>query len=306
MKLFNRAVGDMQELKSYVHYLKVEKGLSPNTLDNYQRDLKTYVQFIEESGLTNVANVTENDISAYIKKLTRKGLQPATISRVLSSIRGFHKYLYEEERGRSNPVDLLESPKINRKLPETLSIEEVLQLIENVPVDDNGLWIRNRAMLECLYATGMRVTELISLTRQQLLVKEGLVRIRGKGSKERIVPIGSMAISWIQRYLTEVRPGLAKRKLGHDTLFLNRRGSPMSRMSVWNMIQDIVQQTGIKKRIYPHILRHSFATHLLEAGADLRAVQELLGHSDISTTQIYTHVDRTYLKQIHTQYHPRP
>jgi len=296
----------MQELKSYVHYLRVEKGLSRNTLDNYQRDLNSYMQFIENSGIMSLKDVAESDIAAYLKKLKRRGLQPATISRALSSIRGFHKYVYEEERGKSNPVELFEGPKTNRKLPETLSVEEVSQLIESIPVDSKGLWIRNRAMLECLYATGMRVTELITLSRQQLLIKEGLVRIRGKGSKERIVPIGMMAISWVQRYLTEVRPGLAKRKLGHDILFLNRRGSPMTRMSVWNIIQDAARQTGIEKRIYPHIMRHSCATHLLEAGADLRAVQELLGHSDISTTQIYTHVDRTYLKQIHTQYHPRP
>ncbi len=296
----------MQELTSYFHYLRVEKGLSRNTLENYRRDLESYVRFVENSGIARLKDVSESDISAYMKKLKRRGLQPSTISRALSSIRGFHKYLYEEERGKSNPVELFENPKANRKLPETLSVEEMSQLIESIPVDDKGLWIRNRAMLECLYATGMRVTELITLTRQQVHMQEGLVRIRGKGAKERIVPIGRMAISWIQRYLTEIRPGLAKRKLGQDILFLNRRGSPMTRMSVWNIIQEAARQTGKGKRVYPHIMRHSCATHLLQAGADLRAVQELLGHSDISTTQIYTHVDRTYLKQIYTQYHPRP
>lgn len=296
----------MQELRSYVHYLKVEKGLSQNTLNNYRRDLDAYVRFLGSAGITNISTVTENEINAYIKQLSARGLQPATINRAISSIRGFHTYLYEEERGDNNPADLIDGPKVKRTLPETLSVDEVVQLIESVPVDEKGLWIRNRAMLECLYATAMRVSELITLTRQQLLAEEGLIRIRGKGSKERIVPIGRVALDWIHRYLTEIRPGLTKRRLAHDILFLNRRGSPLSRMSVWNILKDTVRQTAMTKNIYPHILRHSCATHLLEAGADLRAVQEMLGHADISTTQIYTHIDRTYLKQIHTQYHPRP
>lgn len=295
----------MLEMQSYVHYLKVEKGLSHNTLENYRRDLVSYAQYLETSGITDIARVTENDITAYIKELKKRGLRATTIRRALSSIRGFHTYIFREERGRTNPVEFIESPKASRKLPNTLSVREVTDLLENVPVDEDGLWIRNRAMLECLYATGMRVTELITLSRQQLLTKESLVRIRGKGSKERIVPIGSIALEWVRKYQTEIRPGLARRKLGKDTLFLNRRGSPMSRMSVWNILQQAAKHIGMKKRIYPHILRHSCATHLLEAGADLRAVQEMLGHADISTTQIYTHIDRTYLKQIHKKYHPR-
>jgi integrase/recombinase XerD len=295
----------MLEMQSYVHYLKVEKGLSRNTLVNYRRDLDSYAQFLETSGITDVARVTEDDITAYLKELKNRGLRATTIRRALSSIRGFHSYIFREEHGRINPVELIQSPKAARKLPDTLSVREVSELLENIPVDEDGLWIRNRAMLECLYATGMRVTELITLSRQQLLTRESLVRIRGKGSKERIVPIGSIALQWIHRYQTEIRPGLAKRKLGRDTLFLNRRGSPLSRMSVWNILQNAAKHIGMKKRIYPHILRHSCATHLLEAGADLRAIQEMLGHADISTTQIYTHIDRTYLKQIHKKYHPR-
>lgn len=293
-------------MQSYVHYLKVEKGLSNNTLKNYRHDLNAYIGFLETSGIQSFSDVTENDITEYIKNLKARGLQASTINRALSSIRSFHTYLFEEERGTSNPVELVDSPKTARKLPETLTVEEVIRVIESVPVDEKGLWIRNRAMLECLYATGMRVSELISLTRQQLLSREGLVRVRGKGAKERVVPIGSIALKWINRYATEVRPGLAQRKLGLDAVFLNRRGMPMSRMSVWNIIQNAAKNSRLKKRIYPHVLRHSYATHLLEAGADLRTVQELLGHSDISTTQIYTHLDRTYLKQIHKQYHPRP
>lgn len=295
----------MLEMQSYVYYLKVEKGLSRNTLENYRRDLASYARYLETSGITDIARVTENDITAYIKELKKRGLRVTTIRRALSSIRGFHAYIFREERGRTNPVEFIQTPKASRKLPDTLSVREVTDLLENIPVDEDGLWIRNRAMLECLYATGMRVTELITLSRQQLLTRESLVRIRGKGSKERIVPIGRIALEWVHKYQTEIRPGLARRKLGQDTLFLNRRGSPMSRMSVWNILQQAAKHIGMKKRIYPHILRHSCATHLLEAGADLRAVQEMLGHADISTTQIYTHVDRTYLKQIHKEYHPR-
>lgn len=299
----------MLELRSYMHYLKVEKGLSRNTLENYERDLNNYIRFLDDSGISNVSKVSEGDISVYIGHLKRKGLQSSSISRAISSIRGFHTYLFEEEKGDSNPVELVESPKVGRKLPDTLTIEEVTKLIENVPVDEKGLWIRNRAMLECLYATGMRVSELIGLSRQDTMggmADEGLIRIRGKGSKERIVPIGRVALNWIERYCIEVRPGLSKKNRSFDRLFLNRRGTPLSRMSVWNILQDSAKRNNMKKRIYPHILRHSFATHMLEAGADLRVVQELLGHSDISTTQIYTHVDRTYLKQIHKLYHPRP
>jgi len=296
----------MQELQSYVHYLKVEKGLSQNTLKNYKRDLDSYTQYLESSGITNFSQVTEQDISRYISKLKAKGLETATINRALSSIRGFHTFLFEEERGQSNPAELIDSPKSIRKLPDTLSIDEVISLLENIPVDESGLWIRNRAMLECLYATGIRVSELVGITRQQLMTQEGVLRVRGKGGKERIVPVGRIALEWIQRYLAEIRPGLIKQKRTNDMLFLNRRGTPISRVSVWNIIQEAAKSADLNKRIYPHILRHSFATHMLEAGADLRAVQELLGHSDISTTQIYTHIDRSYLKQIHIQYHPRP
>ena len=296
----------MRELQSYVHYLKVEKGLSQNTLKNYKRDLDSYTQYLESSGITNFSQVTEQDISRYISKLKAKGLETATINRALSSIRGFHTFLFEEERGQSNPAELIDSPKSIRKLPDTLSIDEVISLLENIPVDESGLWIRNRAMLECLYATGIRVSELVGITRQQLMTQEGVLRVRGKGGKERIVPVGRIALEWIQRYLAEIRPGLIKQKRTNDMLFLNRRGTPISRVSVWNIIQEAAKSADLNKRIYPHILRHSFATHMLEAGADLRAVQELLGHSDISTTQIYTHIDRSYLKQIHIQYHPRP
>jgi len=296
----------MGKLQSYVHYLKVEKGLSKNTLKNYSRDLNAYTEYLMTSGIEDYSDVKEQDITAYVAKLKRRNLQTSTINRILSSIRGFHTFLFEEESGQFNPAELIERPKGSRKLPESLTVEEVTRLIEHIPTDEKGLWIRNRAMLECLYATGMRVSELITLTRQQFMANDGIVRVIGKGSKERIVPIGRIAIDWVNRYLTEIRPGLTKPKLGNDMLFLNRRGSAMSRVSVWNIIQDAAKNSGIAKRIYPHILRHSFATHLLEAGADLRAVQELLGHADISTTQIYTHIDRSYLKQIHTQYHPRP
>jgi integrase/recombinase XerD len=296
----------MRELHSYYHYLTVEKGLSRNTISSYKRDLDAYVRFLEKHQRNNIALISEEDITAYIRSLRMQGLRPSTISRALSSIRGFHAFVFAEERGSSNPAELIEGPKQEKKLPDTLTIEEMQRLLESVPVDIDGLWIRNRTMLELLYATGMRVSELISITRRQLLLTERLVRIVGKGRKERIVPFGRIAHTWLEKYLKELRPGLARNRAGNDVLFLNRRGKPMSRMTVWNIVRDAVRNAGITKRVYPHILRHSFATHLLEAGADLRSVQELLGHADISTTQIYTHVDRSYLKQIHKQYHPRP
>jgi integrase/recombinase XerD len=295
-----------REFRSYIHYLLVEKGLSANTLAGYKRDLRAYLYHLDSAGKNTIAGITEDDITAYVRTLHAKGFRPSTVSRALSSIRGLHNFLFEEEKGLSNPAEQIDSPKTNRSLPDALSTEEVAQLLEHIPRDEKGLWVRNRAMLECLYATGMRVSELTTLARQQVMEGEGLVRVCGKGSKERIIPIGRIALDWIRRYLTEVRPKLATSLRARDILFLSRRGSPLTRMTVWNILNDAAKASNIEKRVYPHILRHSFATHMLQAGADLRAVQELLGHADISTTQIYTHVDRTYLKKIHSQYHPRP
>ncbi len=296
----------MKDLRSYFHYLRVEKGLSENSLSAYRNDLEKYCRFLEGLNIRNLAEVSEENISAYLQALRRRGLRASSISRSLSSIRGLHRFIFEEERGTTNPTELIDSPKQRNRLPETLTVEEVTGLLESVEKDEKGLWIRNRALLELLYATGMRVSEAVSLIRHQILADEAVVRVIGKGSKERIIPVGQTALDWLHTYYLEVRPGLTRRKLSNDSVFLNRRGTGLSRMAVWNIIRAAARSAGIEKRVYPHILRHSFATHLLERGADLRSIQELLGHADISTTQIYTRVDTTYLKRIHTLYHPRP
>jgi integrase/recombinase XerD len=295
----------MEELRSYFHYLRVEKGLAANTVAGYKNDLERYAEYLREAGFRKLSDVQESDISAYLQSLGKKGLRASSIARALSSIRGLHKFVFEEEHGSANPTTLIDGPKREKRLPETLTVKEIDRILNQIERDDKGLWIRNRALLEFLYATGVRVSELTGLTRSQMLIQEGVVRVFGKGSKERIVPVGSIALEWLQKYLVEIRPGLARNRLGKDIVFLNRRGGPLSRMAVWNILQAAVRSAGIDKRIYPHILRHSFATHMLERGADLRSVQELLGHADISTTQIYTHVDASYLRRIHATYHPR-
>jgi integrase/recombinase XerD len=295
----------MEELRSYFHYLRVEKGLAANTVAGYKNDLERYAEYLREAGFRKLSDVKEADISVYIQSLGKKGLRASSIARALSSIRGLHKFVFEEEHGSANPTILIEGPKREKRLPETLTVDEIDRILNHIERDDKGLWIRNRALLEFLYATGVRVSELTGLTRSQILIQEGVVRIFGKGSKERIVPVGSTAMEWLQKYFVEIRPGLARYRLGKDIVFLNRRGAPLSRMAVWNILRAAVRSAGIDKRIYPHILRHSFATHMLERGADLRSVQELLGHADISTTQIYTHVDTSYLRRIHARYHPR-
>jgi integrase/recombinase XerD len=295
----------MEELRSYYHYLRVEKGLADNSIAGYKNDLEKYSIYLRESGILKLSDVRETDVSSYLQTLRKKGLRASSIARALSSIRGLHKFIFEEERGSVNPTELIDGPKKQQRLPETLTVDEVNRLIDCIEKDDRGLWIRNRALLEFMYATGVRVSEVIGMARSQLLIDEGVVRIFGKGSKERIVPLGSVAAEWLRKYLTEIRPGLARKRLGKDIVFLNRRGTALSRMAVWNIIQAAARSAGIDKRLYPHILRHSFATHMLQGGADLRSVQELLGHADISTTQIYTHVDSTYLRRVHATYHPR-
>jgi integrase/recombinase XerD len=216
----------------------------------------------------------------------------------------FHKFLIGEQLTQRDPARLVESPKLPKKLPDVLNPDEVDEILKQ-PDTASDLGLRDRAILETMYATGMRVSELIGLKRSSVDEREGFVRVFGKGSKERIVPIGRSALKWLRRYLLKVRVRLARDGNGQETLFLNARGKPMSRMSVWNIVRASSTRSGLEKEVHPHTLRHSFATHLLEGGADLRAVQEMLGHSDIATTQIYTHIDREYLKEVHRTFHPR-
>ena len=290
-------------LDQFLNHLSLEVGLSANTIDSYGRDLKRYIKFLQERKVDSVDKITGKYITDLIVLMSKMGLRPSSIARNLTSIRSFHKFLVTEGYSDSNPAGALESPKLWRKLPTVLNVKEIEKLLDK-PTEDDPLSLRDKAILEFLYATGVRISELIKIKRKDVLSEVELVRVTGKGQKERIIPVGKIALGSVKRYLQEARPKLAKQN-SEDFLFLNRRGGSFSRMGLWKILRKYVTQAGIKKKVSPHTIRHSFATHLLKAGADLRAVQEMLGHADISTTQIYTHLDREYLKQEHRDYHPR-
>jgi integrase/recombinase XerD len=290
-------------LEQFLQYLSLEVGYSSNTIASYRFDLDRYLKFLEQIGVDSIDKISEEHIIGMINLLIKMGLQPSSIARHITSIRSFHKFLVTEGITDDNPAGALESPKLWRKLPSVLDTEEMKRLL-GFPLGDNHLAIRDKAILEFLYATGVRISELISTKRKDLMPEVELVRVIGKRQKERIIPIGAVAIKAIEKYLLESRPKLANEN-SRDVLFLNRRGKPFSRMGLWKILRKYVILAGIKKKVSPHTIRHSFATHLLDGGADLRAVQEMLGHADISTTQIYTHLDRDYLKSEHLHYHPR-
>ena len=290
-------------LDSFLHYLTVEKGLSRNTIEAYHRDLTRFLLYLKGKGIEDPAKVEKLDIQAFLLALKRDRLSARTIARNLVALRTFFRYLIEEALLKKNPVEELESPRLARKLPEILSPAEVERLLQQ-PESQTLLGGRDRAMLEVLYAGGMRVSELVKLTLNQVNLEGGYILLYGKGSKERVVPIGQEALKWVIRYLSTIRPSLLKGKES-PYLFVNRSGKPLSRQRFWQTLQVYGRRAGIGKKITPHLLRHSFASHLLEGGADLRSVQVMLGHSDISTTQIYTHVTGERLKKIHQRYHPR-
>jgi integrase/recombinase XerD len=294
-------------LDRYNEFLLVEKGSSINTLDGYGRDLKRYAEHLAELGIESIAKVSAVHIRGHIARLVEAGMAPSSIARAISSIRGLHKFAMIEEETDRDVAENLELPKRIRALPEVLSLPQVEAILASPDVSDpegNPYGLRDRAILETLYATGMRVTELRMLKISQLLFDYDLVRVIGKGNKERLVPIGRVAQEWIERYRRQARPRLVKPgRKNDDILFLNSRGSALSRNALWLMTKKYAE--GIAREVHPHTFRHSFATHLLEGGADLRAVQEMLGHEDITTTQIYTHVDREYLREVHRTHHPR-
>ncbi|QXE00333.1 site-specific tyrosine recombinase XerD [Terribacillus sp. DMT04] len=293
----------MQEaLDDFIHYLQIERGLSENTLQSYARDLRTYSKYLQANEVQEWANVTRAKLTAYLRWLHDNGKSAATIARTLSSIRLFHQFLLREYGLKEDPSIHIDTPKKERKLPKILSSDEVDKLLSCPGTDI--LTIRNRAMLETLYATGLRVSELLALELDDLHLEMGFVRCFGKGSKERIVPLGDIAKARLEDYLNRSRKVLLKSK-SSDILFVNHHGNALSRQGFWKVLKQIGRDAGIQKEITPHTLRHSFATHLLENGADLRAVQEMLGHADISTTQIYTHVTKTRLKDIYKTHHPR-
>jgi integrase/recombinase XerD len=290
-------------LEPFNDFLLLEQGASPRTHDAYERDLARFAAYAVGRGAAAPPDVTARMLREYVYHLKDLGLAPASIRRNVSALRTYFKFLLGEGHVARDPSERLESPKRWRTLPEVLSIAEIDRLLA-APTLDDPLVFRDRALLELAYGAGLRVSEWISIGVRDVMFDEALVRVFGKGSKERLVPIGRRAIAALASYVRELRPRLEQGQ-GKGALFLNARGQPLTRMGAWKILQKYVQRAGIEKHVSPHTLRHSFATHLLEGGADLRAVQEMLGHADISTTQISTHVDREYLRTVHRQYHPR-
>ncbi|SDI97013.1 site-specific tyrosine recombinase XerD [Salimicrobium halophilum] len=291
------------DFEDFLHYLTVERGLSKNTVQSYKRDLRQYLSHLEkEESVTGFDQVNRQQIMNYLYTLNDKGKSPSTIARLLSSIRLFHQFLVREKKSGKDPSLHIETPKKDRKLPKILSSTDVEKLL-GLPVKDD-LTARNKAMLEMLYATGLRVSEMVALKVSDLHLTMGFVRCIGKGNKERIVPLGDMAKEAISEYLNGPRQRLVKQK-STEELFVNHHGNPLSRQGFWKILKAVAKDVGVTEEITPHTLRHSFATHLLENGADLRAVQEMLGHADISTTQIYTHVTKTRLQDVYRSFHPR-
>jgi integrase/recombinase XerD len=290
-------------LYQFLDFVRLERGLSDNSIDAYERDLARYLTIQTDRGRTSTGLITPGDVSDYIRVLDDLGLAPSSVARNLTAIRVFHKFLVSEGVDPDNPTENQRPPKVGRKLPEVLTVEEMSSLLEQ-PDLETSLGTRDRALLEMMYGAGLRVSEAIDLLQSQLIFDIDVVRVFGKGSKERLVPIGGQAQSCVRRYLDTARPELTKPR-SPQNVFLNFRGGRLSRMGVHKVLRKYVLAAGIGKAVSPHTMRHSFATHLLEGGADLRAVQEMLGHADISTTQIYTHIDREYLKEVHRTFHPR-
>lgn len=292
-------------LKSYKNYLRLERGLSGNSIQAYLHDIDQLQQYLEYTKEPiDIKNITIDHLKSFVTWIHELGMLPSTQARVISGLKSFFGFLQLEQEISSDPTALLEAPKMSRKLPDTLYLHEINDLIAAIDLSrPEGM--RNKAMLEVLYGCGLRVTELTELRRSGIYEDSGFVKIIGKGNKERIVPIGSSAMKYLRIYLDEVRVHIPVQEGHQDYVFLNKHGQKLSRISVFLIIKALAKKTGLNKTISPHTFRHSFATHLIEGGADLRAVQEMLGHSSITTTEIYTHLDRDYLRGIITQFHPR-
>ena len=290
-------------LDEFLGYLSVERGLADNTLVAYSQDLRRYHAYLDEKQVASVADIQREHITQFLFQLKRSGLSTRSICRKLAAIKMFHRFLVREALAKGDPSSLVDTPRLWQRVPEVLTQDEIQAMITAA---QGRSWqqVRDQAILEVFYASGMRVSELAALRIDQINMDVGYVRCIGKGRKERIIPIGKSARQAIVRYTEEVRGQLLKRRLSSD-LFLSRLGRRMSRQSIWKIIKSYAEKARIQKTIKPHTLRHTFATHLLQHGADLRSVQEMLGHSDISTTQIYTHVDRDRLRTVHKEFHPR-
>jgi integrase/recombinase XerD len=284
-------------------YLTIERSLSDNSIDAYIRDVKKLANFAKEKQKTEL-QISKSDLSEFISNISKNGVASRSQSRIISGIKAFYKYLIMEDYITADPTELLESPKIGMKLPDTLSIEEIDSLIAAIDLS-KAEGERNRAMLEILYSCGLRVTELIILKLSNISFVEGFIKVVGKGNKERLAPIGNTALKYLNIYINEVRNHQEIQKGHEDIIFLNRRGKQLTRVMIFIIIKQLAEKIGLKKNISPHTFRHSFATHLIQGGADLRAVQEMLGHESITTTEIYTHLDKEYLREAIISFHPR-
>jgi integrase/recombinase XerD len=293
-----------QAITHYQNYLKIERGLSENSISNYTFDINKLVKWMVSNNIkTSPINIEKETLQEFIYTIAKE-LNPRSQGRIISGLKGFFNYLVFEEYRATNPLDLIESPKIGRKLPDTLSIEEIDSIISIIDLS-KPQGERNRAIIEVLYGCGLRVSELISLKISDLFFDEGFIKVTGKGNKQRFVPIGSLTIKFIDIYRNEIRVHQVIKPNAQDTLFLNRRGNELTRSMIFHIVKELTEKAGIQKNISPHTFRHSFATHLLENGADLRAIQQMLGHESITTTEIYTHIDKSHLTQIINNFHPR-
>ncbi|MBA4250362.1 MAG: site-specific tyrosine recombinase XerD [Chlorobiaceae bacterium] len=290
-------------LKEYLAILKFERNLSKNTIASYKNDIEKFLSFIENE-IEDLSEINHRHLGKFFKFLIEIGLIEKSTARYHSSLKGFFNFLFLSGYIKKNPIEKISAPKLSRKLPEVLSVAEIDKMLSMIDTT-NKLGLRDRAIVETLYACGLRVSELINIKISDIYLDDDAIKVLGKGSKERIVPIGSSAKEWIKKYLTESRVLIEKKGKSLNYIFLNNRGTKLSRMGIWKIIKNYSALAKIKKEIHPHSFRHSFATHLLEGGADLRAVQEMLGHVSISTTQIYTHIDRNFIKAEHKMYHPR-
>jgi len=293
-----------QAISDYCSFLRIERGLSENSILNYSLDITKLAKWLDENAISSTPiNIEEETIQQFIYDVA-KDVNPRSQSRIISGLRGFFNYLMFEEYRKTNPLELIESPKTGRKLPDTLSTQEIDRIIQAIDLS-TPQGERNRAILETLYGCGLRVSELTTLKISDLFFDEGFIKVTGKGNKQRFVPIGNATIKYINMYRNEVRVHQKIHPESIDTIFLNRRGKALTRAMIFTIVKRLVEKAGIKKTISPHTFRHSFATHLLENGADLRAIQQMLGHESITTTEVYTHIDKTHLTQVINTFHPR-
>lgn len=301
----NKVMLNKEPLEEYLIHLKIERNLADNSVESYQRDILQYINFLEKQKISDWNNVDRYVVVLFLQQLKEQGKSNNSIIRMTSSLRQYHQFIRQEKITTDDPMQYVDTPKKSEVLPKVLSMSQVDKLL-TTPDSETIIGLRDRAILEVMYATGLRISELVHLRMDELHLTMGFIQTVGKGNKERIIPIGGEAVKWLNEYLEDSRPIFESRGAEESPyVFLNSRGKGLSRQGVWKNLKIIVQKSGIKQNVTPHMLRHSFATHLLENGADLRIVQELLGHSDISTTQIYTHITKARMKNVYEQYHPR-